>query len=240
MSLGNAAAPIKRFYKEVGTAAGPAGFQVQLDGRPVRTPGRNPLALASEALAREVAAEWAAQGETLDPLSMPLTRLVNSALDGVVAAKEEVGAEVVRYAGSDLVCYRAEGPARLVALQAELWDPVLAFAQERLDARFRLAEGVMPVAQPPEALDAIRASLPDEPLRLAALNLMTVLSGSALISLAVLHGRLTADEAWRAAHIDEEVQEQAWGTDHEAELRRQARWRDFRAAARLLELVGAA
>ncbi|MCB4770225.1 ATPase [Ancylobacter sp. Lp-2] len=239
MSLGSAAAPIKRFYKEVSAVPGPDGFQVQLDGRPVRTPGRHPLSVPGEALAREIAAEWAGQGETIDPLSMPITRLVNSARDGVAGAMEAVGAEIVRYAGSDLVCYRTDGPEKLVALQAQLWDPVLDWAQARLGARFLLAEGVMHVTQPQVALDAVAAQLPDEPLRLAALSLMTTLSGSALIALAVLHGRLTAEDAWRAAHIDEEVQEQAWGTDSEAERRRQGRWRDFSSAARTLALLEA-
>ena len=239
MSLGSAAAPIKRFYKEVSAVPGPDGFQVQLDGRPVRTPGRRPLSVPGAALAQEIAAEWAGQGETIDPVSMPVTRLVNSAYDGVAAAMEAVGAEIVRYAGSDLVCYRTDGPVKLVALQAELWDPVLDWAKARFEARFLLAEGVMHVAQPPASLDAVAAQLPGDPLRLAALSLMTTLSGSALIALAVLHGRLSAEEGWRAAHIDEEVQEEFWGVDHEAELRRQARWRDFRAAARLVELLGA-
>ncbi|GAB4068870.1 ATPase [Ancylobacter sonchi] len=239
MSLGSAAAPIKRFYKEASAAPGPDGFQVQLDGRPVRTPGRHPLSVPGEALAREIAAEWAGQGETIDPLSMPITRLVNSAQDGVAGAMEAVGAEIVRYAGSDLVCYRTDGPDKLVALQVQLWDPVLDWAQARFGARFLLAEGVMHVTQPPASLEAVATQLPDEPLRLAALSLMTTLSGSALIAFAVLHGRLTAEEAWRAAHIDEEVQEQAWGSDSEAERRRQARWRDFAAAVRMLDLLAA-
>ncbi|MDR6954423.1 chaperone required for assembly of F1-ATPase [Ancylobacter sp. 3268] len=239
MSLGSAAAPIKRFYKDVSVVPGPEGFQVQLDGRPVRTPGRHMLSVPGAALAQEIAAEWAGQGETIDPLSMPITRLVNSAHDGVAAAMEAVGAEIVRYAGSDLVCYRTDGPAKLVALQAELWDPVLDWAKARFDARFLLAEGVMHVTQPQASLDAVAARLPGDPLRLAALNLMTTLSGSALIALAVLEGQLSAEAGWRAAHIDEEVQEELWGADREAELRRQARWRDFRAAARLAELLGA-
>ena len=239
MSLGGGTPAMKRFYKEARAAAGPDGFEVQLDGRPVRTPGRQPLRVSGEALAHAIAAEWEGQGETIDPVSMPVTRLVNSALDGVASAMDEVGGEIVRYAGSDLICYRVEGPARLVELQGQLWDPVLDWARERLGARFLLAEGVIHVAQPQASLDAVATQLPGDPLRLAALNLMTTLSGSALLSLAVLHRRLTAAEAWHAAHIDEEVQEAAWGTDREAELRREARWRDYRSAVRVLELAGA-
>nr|WP_281493811.1 ATP12 family protein [Ancylobacter koreensis] len=228
----------KRFYTEAAARAADDGlFRVELDGRPVRTPGRNLVAVPGLALAQEMAGEWAAQGEIIDPLSMPLTRLVNSALDGVGAAMEEVGGEVVRYAGSDLLCYRADAPDQLVALQAELWDPLLDWMRESFSATFMLSEGVMHVAQPPRTLEIVAGLLPDDPLRLAALNLMTTLSGSALIALAVARGRLTAEEAWRAAHADEEVQERLWGTDAEALARRAARFRDFSAAARLFALL---
>lgn len=228
----------KRFYSEAGAApAGDGLFRIELDGRPVRTPGRNLVAVPSEALAEALAQEWGAQGETIDPVTMPMTRLANSALDGVAGAMAEVGDEIVRYAGSDLLCYRVDTPAQLVALHAELWDPLLAWARERFGATFVLSEGVVHVAQPARTLEALAAALPGDPLRLAALNLMTTLSGSAIIALAVAHGRLGAEEAWRAAHADEEVQEQLWGADAEALDRRQRRFRDFEAAARFFTLL---
>lgn len=228
----------KRFYREAGAAEAEGGlFRVELDGRPVRTPGRNLVAVASEPLARALAEEWQAQGEFIDPMTMPMTRLVNSALDGVAANMAEVGDEIVRYAGSDLLCYRTDTPAQLVALHAELWDPVLAWARARFGAIFMLSEGVVHVAQPPRTLELIAGALPDDPLRLAALNLMTTLSGSALLALAVAHGHLDAAQAWRAAHADEEVQEQLWGTDAEALERRARRLRDFEAAARVHSLL---
>lgn len=242
MSTGTApgaAAPRKRFYTEARAAAGETGWHVALDGRPVRTPSRKLLAVPGRALAEAVAAEWAGQGEFIDPVSMPLTRLVNTARDGVETNAAAVADEVVRYAGSDLLCYRAPDPARLVQLQAQLWDPVLAWAQETLGARFVLSEGVMHVTQPEASMEAVRAALPDDPLELAAVSLMTTLSGSVLLALAVRAGRLDAAAAWRAAHIDEETQEERWGRDEEAHQRRQARWRDFEAGARLLELLRA-
>lgn len=230
----------KRFYANADAApAGDGLFRIELDGRPVRTPGRNLVAVASPVLAEALAQEWRAQAEVIDPVTMPMTRLVNSALDGVAGAMEEVGAEIVRYAGSDLLCYRVEAPEPLVALHAELWDPLLDWARARFGATFMLSEGVVHVAQPPRTLDLIASALPDDPLRLAALNLLTTLSGSAILALAVAHGRLSAEEAWRAAHADEEVQERLWGTDSEALERRTRRYRDFEAAARFFTLLAA-
>lgn len=228
----------KRFYAQAGVAeAGEGLFRIELDGRPVRTPGRNLLTVPSRPLAEVVAGEWRAQGDVIDPLTMPLTRLANSAIDGVAGAMEAVGDEVVRYAGSDLLCYRAEGPEQLIALHAQLWDPLLDWARESFGAVFVLSEGVMHVEQPPRTLEIVAGLLPDDPFRLAALNLLTTLGGSALIALAVARGRLSAEEGWRAAHADEEVQERLWGTDAEALARRAARFRDFEAAARLFTLL---
>lgn len=239
--LGGRPALPKRFYKQAASAPTDDGqFRIELDGRPVRTPGRGHVAVPSLALAQAVAEEWQAQGETIDPMTMPLTRLVNSALDGVEANRAEVAAEIVRYAGSDLLCYRADGPDKLVVLQAELWDPLLAWAREQIGARFILSEGVRHVEQPPQTIEAIAARLPANSLRLAALNLMTTLSGSAVIALAVWQGQISAEHAWRIAHIDEEIQEELWGADHEAQLRRKSRQRDFLATARCLVMLNKA
>lgn len=230
----------RRFYAEVsveaqGTAQG-AAFLVLLDGRELRTPARNPLALPSRGLAEAVAGEWAAQGERIDPSTMPMTRLVNTALDGVAREVGAVRADIVRYAGSDLVCYQAGEPQRLVEAQGALWDPVLAWAGEALGARLRLAEGVMFVEQPEAALERVRAAVAavPAPFGVAALHVATTLTGSALIALALAHGRLTTIEAWRAAHVDEDVQMALWGEDAEAMERRARRLADFEAAARLL------
>ena len=237
--MGSGSTLPKRFYtRAAAIEAGVGEFRVELDGRPVRTPGRALLTMPSAALAEKVAQEWAAQGERIDPVTMPVTRLVNSAIDGVAPRRAEVAGEIVRYAGSDLLCYRADNPEQLVVLQRDLWDPLLAWAREELGLALFLSEGILYVEQPPRTLEAIAALLPEEPIRLAALNLMTVLSGSALIALAVWRGHLTAEEGWRIAHIDEEAQEQFWGLDAEAAERRASRFRDFAAAAFSLHALG--
>jgi chaperone required for assembly of F1-ATPase len=230
---------LKRFYKEAGVVDRADGFHIALDGRTAKTPGRNALMLPTREAAEVVAAEWAAQGERIDPATMPVTRLVNSALDGVAADPAPVRAEIVKYASSDLLCYRAGEPEKLVTRQSDLWDPVLAWAAAALGARFILAQGISFVAQPPSSLAAVTRAVDAVPVPfgLAALNLMTVLSGSALLALAVVRGYLTPDAAWTAAHVDEDVQIETWGEDAEAAQRRARRFRDFAAAAELLRGV---
>lgn len=233
----------KRFYSQAGVEARDGVFALALDGRPARTPARGLLALPTRAAAEALAAEWAAQGELIDPATMPMTRLVNSALDGVASQMAETAAEIVKFAGSDLVCYRAAEPASLVIEQARAWNPVLDFARDRLGARFALAEGVMFVAQPEAALAAVASAVesiargPAGALRLAALSVMTSLTGSALIALAVAHEAMSAEEGWRAAHVDEDFQIRAWGADEEAAARREKRRLDMLAAARLFALA---
>jgi chaperone required for assembly of F1-ATPase len=175
----------------------------------------------------------------IDPATMPLTRFANSILDGVIGREPEVRADILKYAGSDLLCYRAEGPASLVQRQAAAWDRVLAWAREAFNARLVLTAGVMPVAQPDHALAGIAAALEElDAYRLTSIHVMTTLTGSALLALAHSHGALTVDEAWAAAHIDEDWQIEQWGEDYEAAQRRQYRWSEMQAASRLLELVG--
>ncbi len=217
----------------------PVAFRLLLDRKPVRTPARNELVLPTRALAGAVAAEWEAQGERIDPATMPLTRLVNSTIDGVVARQAEVRAEIVKYAGSDLLCYRAEGPHELIRRQAESWDPVLAWMRERHGASFVSVDGIMPTPQPAAAMDGVaRALEPYEPFALAAIHVMTTLMGSALIALAHAHGHLSTDAAWAAAHVDEDWQISQWGEDAEAKARRERRWSEMQAASRLLDLLG--
>jgi chaperone required for assembly of F1-ATPase len=235
-------APVRRFYKAVELGEADGRHALLLDGRRARTPGRNSVSAASRALMLEVAAEWERQSETIDPSEMPLTRLLNSAIDGVAYTTAETRADIHDYAGSDLLCYRAEEPETLVARQAQAFDPVLGWAAESLGARFNVTAGVMHVAQPPEALAAIGAALDaySDPVALAALSVMTTLTGSALLALAVARGFLSPEAAWRAAHVDEDFQAERWGEDAEAKARRQARWREFEAAATALALTRAA
>ncbi len=229
----------KRFYENATVVREEGAFAVRLDGKPVRTPGRALLALPSQAAAQLIADEWNAQGEEINPVSMPVLRLVNTATDGVSLEVDAVAEDILRFASSDLLLYRAEGPQGLVDRQRAAWDPVLDWAGTKLHARFVLAEGVMPVAQPREAIAAINIHLGSrkEPLRLASLHLMTSLMGSALLALAVEAGALDAEAAWKAAHVDEDWNTEQWGQDSEATARGNARRRDFLAAVALLRAL---
>jgi len=231
----------KRFYKEASVAPVEEGFAVHLDGKPVRTPARALLALPTERAARLVADEFSAQEEQIDPMTMPVMRLVNTAIDGVATDPQAVLEDILRFASSDLLCYRAEAPEKLVERQAEAWDGVLDWARASLGARFLLAEGVIHVEQPREAIGAIGIHLSQraEPLKLAALHLMTTLTGSALLALATEAGELDAETAWTAAHVDEDWQAEQWGQDSEAIARRNNRKRDFMSAVALLEALKA-
>jgi chaperone required for assembly of F1-ATPase len=227
----------RRFYKSAEVIEAPQGFAVTLDGRLVQTPARHPLAAPTRPLAEALAAEWQAQGEHIDPAKMPLTRLANTIIDGVAAAQSAIVAEIEKYLGSDLVCYRAESPDRLVVRQAQHWDPILAFAHERLDARFLVTEGVRFVAQPATAVAAACAALPADPWRLGAMHAVMTLTGSALIALALAAGALAPDAAWAAAHVDEDWNMEQWGCDPLALERRAARLAELQAAATVLDLV---
>jgi len=228
---------LRRFYAQASVEEGEGDWTVLLDGRSIKTPARATLAAPSRALAEAVAAEWTAQQEHIDAATMPLTRLANSIIDGVAAKPEAVAADVGKYLGSDLLCYRAEGPDGLIARQISLWDPVLVWARDSLGARFVLAQGMMPVAQPEAALAAARTAIPEDPWRLGAVHAMTTLTGSGLLALAVLRGRLSAAEAWLAAHVDEDWNMDLWGRDALALERRAVRFAEMRAAAKVIETL---
>ncbi|MFD2053104.1 ATP12 family chaperone protein [Mesorhizobium calcicola] len=229
----------KRFYKTVSVAPVRGGFAVHLDGKPVRTPGKALLALPTEAAAALVADEFAAQGETIDPVTMPVMRLVNTAIDGVASDPQAVLEDILRFASSDLLCYRADAPQGLVERQNQHWNPVLDWARASLGARFNLAEGIIHVEQPRETIAVLGSHLAQraDPLRLAAIHVMTSLTGSALLALAVDFGELDAEAAWAAGHVDEDWQIEHWGQDAEAVARRSARKHDMMAAVRLLEAL---
>ena len=227
----------KRFYTRAHVAEA-APFSVLLDGRAVKTPAGNALAAPTRALAEAIAAEWDAQGERVDPATMPLTRLANSIIDGVAEAPAPVADEVAKYLGSDLLCYRAGTPDGLVRRQGEHWDPVLGWARDTLGARFVLGEGVMFVTQPDHAVTAARAHIPADPWRLGAVHAITTLTGSALLALGVAHGALDIDAAWAAAHVDEDWNMAQWGRDEIALARRAARFAEVQAAGTVLAHAG--
>ena len=233
-----------RFYDEVTVQQRDGTFVLLLDGRAAKSAGRNHLALPCLAAARALADEWSAQGETIEPASMPLTRIVNSAIDGVALRLGATVDEIARYAGADLVCYRAAGPRMLIEAQAAAWDPILAFAREKLGAHFICIEGVVFIEQSELARAAVKEAVtrvanrgPAEPFAVAALQVMTTLTGSVLLALAVAHGAHTPAEAWVAAHVDEDFEMRAWGEDAEALQRRARQWREMEAAARLFQAV---
>jgi chaperone required for assembly of F1-ATPase len=226
---------LKRFYEKASVAPAVAGYALQLDGRSARTPAKNALAFPTQAAAALAALEWAGQGATIDPAGMPITRIANSGIDGAARAMAETRAEIASYAETDLLYYRAGAPEKLAAAQVAAYDPVLDWVHEAFGARFILAEGIIHVRQPERSLAAIRAALEavDEPIALAALHVMTSLTGSVLLALGVFRGAFSAGEAWRIAHVDEDFQISQWGEDDEAMARRAARWRDMEAAAAL-------
>jgi len=226
----------KRFWTTVAIEpAGAAGHRLLLDGRPVKTPGKRPLVLPSAELAEAVAAEWRAQGERIDPGTMPLTRLTNSVLDGVADRAAEVADDAAKYAATDLVCYRAEGPERLVERQTAAWDPLLDWIEDRFGARLLVAEGIVHVAQEAEALERLRAVLAGfDPWRLAGFHTVTTLTGSFVVALALAEGRLDPQQGWTIAHLDESWNAELWGSDAEAEKRLAFRRVEYDAAVRLV------
>jgi chaperone required for assembly of F1-ATPase len=224
----------KRFYDNATAIAAEDSFAVRLDDKPVRTPAGRVLAAPTLALAQAIAAEWNAQHDVIDPAKMPLTRLVNAIIDSVCDRPGPVAAEVEKFLTSDLVCYRAVSPKGLVERQAKEWDPILNWANETLGADFSVGDGVIHVTQPAQALAAAGTAIPDDPWRLGAVNAVTTLTGSALIALALARGRLTAEEAWRAAQVDEDWSIEQWGADETALERDTARFAELQAAATVL------
>jgi chaperone required for assembly of F1-ATPase len=230
---------VKRFWKTARVERVEGGWLVRLDSRPVRTPARRLCVVPLAAMADGIAAEWNAQRERIDPLSMPLTRAASTCLDRVMPDLEAVRRNVAGYGGTDLLCYRAPEPAELAARQARGWDPVLVWAAEALGARLIVGEGVMHVAQPPHAVARLGAEVDAlDPWELTALSELTTLTGSLVLALAVCHGRLDAEAAWRLSRIDEEWNIEEWGEDAEAAEQTARRRAEFIAAAKLLRLLG--
>jgi chaperone required for assembly of F1-ATPase len=224
----------KRFYARADVAETADGFAITLDDKPIRTPSGRALTAPSREIADAMAGEWAAQAELIDPLTMPFTRFANSVIDAVVDRVDAVTADVAKYLESDLLFYRAGHPEALVAREAAHWDPILFWAADVLGAHFILAEGIVHVRQPDTAVAAARAALPSDPWSIAALHVITTLTGSALLALALLHGVLDQDQVWAAAHVDEDWNIEKWGIDEEVAARRASRSVDFKAAAGIL------
>jgi chaperone required for assembly of F1-ATPase len=231
---------VERFYKSVAIAGHEGAFVVQLDGKPLKTPERTTLALPTRALAEAVAGEWRAQGAKIDPLSMPITRLANTAAARVPGKRTEVVEQVLAFGRTDVLCYRAEAPAGLVAHQAVSWDPLLDWADATYGARLEVASGLAFVEQPAGARLALeRAVLRYDDFALTALAVAASICGSLVLALALADGRLESNEAFALAHLDEAWQAEKWGRDPDAEARAVRSRSELAAAERFLRLLAA-
>lgn len=226
----------KRFYTTVSISDGNA---ILLDGRAVKTPMKAPLVLPNRAIAELVANEWKAQTGVINPGTMPVTKYTNTAIDRAVSERAAVLDDFAKYTGADLICYRADRPPKLVALQSLHWNAVLDDAQRSLGATFKTAFGIVHVAQDEVAIAAARtAAAALDPFRLTILYNLTTLTGSALLSLMLVGGRASAEQGWAAAHVDEDYQISEWGADDEALARRAAKRLDYDALMQLVNLLG--
>jgi chaperone required for assembly of F1-ATPase len=226
---------VKRFYK---AAEATPERTIQLDGRPVKTPGRQDLAAPTPALAEAIAAEWNAQGDRIDPRSMPLTGLANAAIDRIGPARQSFADGLATYGESDLLCYRAEGPASLVARQAQSWDPILAWARRRYDVDFVVTDGIIHAPQPANTIAQLAQAVhARDAFALAGLSPLVTISGSLVIALALAEGAIDLEFAWVASMLDEQWQAENWGEDNEAAKALAARRADFEAGWQFLSLL---
>ncbi len=229
---------MRRKFKTAEVTEAGGGYAVALDGKPMRTPAGHAFVAPTRALADAVAAEWQAQGEKVDPRTMPMTQFVATALDRVSVERERIVRDLAAFAETDLLCHRDEETVRLAERQRAAWQPLLDWAADALGARFVLASGVMPVEQPLETLTAIRRRVESlDDLGLVALQTLAGACGSIVLAFAVAEGRLAAEEAHRLSRVDEDYQIERWGEDYEAADRRVAVHADMLAAEKLLSLA---
>jgi chaperone required for assembly of F1-ATPase len=229
---------MKRFYKNASAQAVEAGFGVALDAKTLFTPAKLPLVVPSRTLAEAIAAEWQDQVDEVRPHTMPLMRLASTAIDLVAKRHADVVAEIANFAETDLVCYRADHPPELAARQHAIWQPLVDWATLRYDAPLVVTAGIVPVAQKRATVHALTAAVAAyEPMALTSLHAATTASGSLVIALALIEGRLDADDAFAASQLDESFQIEQWGEDYEAAARRAALKADIAAAARFVALL---
>ena len=228
----------KRFYETVSVVPKGDGFGVMLDEAPIRTPLKRALVLPNADLAKMIAGEWQAHEEYINPYIMPLTRLANSAIDQIADDAEQVVNEITGFVGSDMLCYRADGPELLAARQREYWDPILHDIEQMLDVKFAVINGIKHQSQAVETIGIFESSITQaSPFQLAAMQLVTSLTGSGLLAYGLYAGALGQATAWDAAHVDEDWQISQWGADAEARDRRAARLLEFNAACRVFSVT---
>jgi chaperone required for assembly of F1-ATPase len=229
---------VKRFWKDVSVEADSEGWGIKLDGRPVKTPARQHLAVPTSALAEAIADEWREVGETIDPRAMPLTGLANAAIDRVAPERHASAQGLARYAEADLACYRAERPRALIERQEAHWGELLGWARRRYDVDFVTTSGLKHVPQPPATVERLSHAIAAlDPFRLAGLSPLVTIGGSLVAGLAVFEKAITPEKAWDAVSVDERWQLEQWGADAEAEAALENRRRDFLAGARFLDLL---
>jgi len=227
----------KRFYETVTIVPEGAGFGVMLDEAPVRTPLKRGLVLPNADLAEMIAGEWEAHEERINPYIMPLTRLANSAIDQIADDTQQVVDEITGYVGSDMLCYRADEPELLATRQREYWDPILHDIEQMLDVKFVVINGINHQRQADETIRIFKSSIAlASPFQLAAMQLVTSLTGSGLLAYGLYAGALGQATAWDAAHVDEDWQISQWGADAEARDRRATRLLEFNAACNVLRV----
>ena len=229
---------MKRFWKEVAVTAQGGGWAIELDGRPIRTPAREPLVVPTQALAEAIAEEWRAVEGKVDPRATPLTGFANAAIDRVSPERQAFAGGLARYAEADLACYRSDWPPELVERQRTAWDALLNWARRRFDVDFSTTSGLMHVPQPQATIERLAHAVGAlDSFRLAGLSPLVTIGGSLIAALAVLEKSMTAEEAWQAVSVDERWQLDQWGADAEAKTALENRRRDFMAAARFLALL---
>lgn len=228
----------KRFWKAAAVVAVDGAFAVELDGRGVKTPAKRPLHVPTQAMAQAIAAEWDAQVDVINPATMPVTKTANAAIDKVRVQHAEVADMLAAYGDSDLLCYRADRPEALIARQAELWDPVLDWAAQALDARLETRTGVIHAPQDPAALAALsRRTHALDPFELAAFHDLVSLSGSLVLGFAAALDARPADAVWELSRLDENWQEEQWGEDADATAMAAVKRMAFLHAKRMFDLA---
>lgn len=228
----------KRFWKTAKVAETEQGFTVHLDGRPVKTPAKAPLVVPTRAMADVIAQEWDAQDGDIAPYTMPVTRAANAAIDKVTHQHAEVAQMIAGYGDTDLICYRADSPAELVARQAEAWDPLLDWAADALGARLKPVTGIMYSPQDPKALAALAQRVHQmDAYSLTAFHDLVGMSGSLIIGFAALHDLHDIQALWRLSRIDEIWQAELWGVDEEAQEQAAKKESEFLAAKIFYDLA---
>jgi len=229
---------VKRFWTKAAVIERDCTWSVELDGKPLRTPAREPLGVPTLSLAEAIAEEWNDVEDKVDPRGMPLTGLANAAIDRVAPEKQAFAAGLAGYAEGDLACYRAEGPRELVDRQCEGWDTLLGWARRRFDVDFNTTSGILHIDQPAATVERLAHAVGTlDAFRLAGLSPLVAIGGSLIAALGVLEGGFTPEQAWEAVSVDERWQLEQWGSDKEAEVALENRRREFHAAARFLELL---